>query len=185
MWSASRRCVTSSRSLSSAPDPSVQEHRCEQDPALEGEGPVAVPLRVDDPELHHPEHGRAEERADHRTKTPCQEAATYDRTDDEDELQADALSRLHRAQLERLDDAHERGRRGRHHEEQDLRASHRNAHVARRARLAAGAVDPVAEAGLGKEPGTDEGDTDPPENLDLEGVVGEIAREDLVCGIEP
>ena len=53
-----------------------------------------------------------------------------------------------------------------------------HADVARRDRVAAGAVDPVAEARLGEQPGADEREPDPPEHLHLEGVLGEVRREE-------
>src|SRR5581483_9130092 len=115
MRSASSSAM-SARALRAVPYEEVEEHGCEQDRALERVGPVAVPLRVDDSELHHPEHRGTEERADHRAVAARQEAAADDRADDEDELEANALLRLHRAQLERLDDAHQRGNAGRGHE---------------------------------------------------------------------
>src|SRR6478752_9252483 len=138
----------SSRSLGSAADPRVQKDGSEQDPTLERERPVAVPLRIDDSQLHHAEHGGAEEGADHGTEAAGEQAAADDGADDEDELQADPFSRLHRAELERFDDPHQRsGSRG-HHEQQDLRARHGYTYVARGVRVAAGGVDPVAETGL-------------------------------------
>src|SRR5689334_19963062 len=103
MPSVSSRCVTSSRSLCTVADAEVEEHGGEEDRALERIGPVAVPLRVDDAELHHAEHRRTEERPDHRAEAAGEETPADDRADDEDELEADALLRLHRAELERLD----------------------------------------------------------------------------------
>ena len=176
---------SSSRSLALLRIHGVQQHGREQDPALECVRPVAVPLRVDDPELNHAEHRGPEERADDGTEAAGQQATADDGADDEDELEADAFSRLHRAQLERLDDAHERGCRRRQHEKQNLGARDGDADVPGRVRLAARTVDPVPETRLCEQPGADDRDADPPEHLDLEGVVGEIAREDLVGRVEP
>src|SRR5918912_1094360 len=49
---------------------------------------------------------------------------------------------------------------------------------------AAVAVDPVAEARLREQPGADDGDRDPPKHLDLEVVVGQVAREELAGRLE-
>src|SRR6266568_5079016 len=127
MCSASSRWAISSRFLSSASDQGVEQHRGEQNPALECEGPVAVPLCIDDSELDHPEHRGAEERADYRAEAAGEQTAADYGTDDEDELQPDAFGSLHRTQLQGLDDPHQRGGAGRHHEECDLGTSNGNA----------------------------------------------------------
>ena len=75
--------------------------------------------------------------ADHRPVAAGQEAAADDGADDEDELEPDALLRLHRAELERLDDPQQRRGRRRHHEEGDLRPGDRDADVAGRDGVAA------------------------------------------------
>src|SRR5437867_7228568 len=109
MPSASSRCAlsfTSSRLLRAAAEHRVEDDCEEEDRALEGERPVAVPLRVDDPELDHAEHRGAEAGADHGAVAAGEEAAADDRADDEDELEPDPLLRLHRPELDRLDDPH-------------------------------------------------------------------------------
>src|SRR6267378_7476266 len=103
MCSASTSCVMSSRFLRATADDRVQHYRREENRALKRVGPVAVPLCIDDPDLHHAEHRRAEEGADHRAEASREQAAADDRADDEDELEPDPLLRLHRAKLECLD----------------------------------------------------------------------------------
>src|SRR5206468_7555623 len=82
---------SSPRFLRAAADERVEHHRGEQDAALEGEGPVAVPLGVDDSELDHPEHGGAEERTDDGAEAAGEQTPADDGADDEDELEADAF----------------------------------------------------------------------------------------------
>src|SRR5439155_26733747 len=107
----------SSRLMRAVADEEVEEDGSEQDRALERVRPVRIPLRVDDTELHHPEHRGAEERSDDRAGAAGEQATADNGTDDEDELEPDSLLRLHRAQLERLDDPHQRsGARGQHEE---------------------------------------------------------------------
>src|SRR5207249_7848653 len=107
----------------------------------------------------------------HRAEAAGEQTAADDRADDEDELESDALLRLHRTELERLDDAHQRGNPGGHHEERDLRPGDRNADVPSGEWVPAGAIDPIAEARFREQPGADERDPDPPEHLGLEVVV--------------
>src|SRR5207253_10033383 len=107
MLSASSRCM-SLRLLCAVADVEVEEDGCEEDRALERVRPVAVPLRVDDAELHHSEHRCAEQRADHRAESAGEQATADDGTDDEDELETDPFLRLHRTELERLDHSHQR-----------------------------------------------------------------------------
>ena len=73
---------------------------------------------------------------------------------------------------------------GGHHEERDLRPRDRDADVARRGRLAAGAVDPVAEARLREQPRADDREPDPPQHLHLEGVAREVGGEEPVRRVE-
>src|SRR4029453_19137723 len=109
-------------------------------------------------ERAHPEHPAPKKSAAPGAVAARQQTAADDGADDEDELEPDALPRLHRAQLERLDDPHQGGSTGSHHEERDLGADDGDAGVPRSDRVASGAVDPVAEAGLGEDPRTDDRD---------------------------
>src|SRR5205814_9461442 len=84
-----RADASSSRSLSAAADQRVEHHRGEEDRALERVGPVAVPLRIDDAELDHPEHGGAEERADHRAQAAGQQTAADDGAVEDEEYEPD------------------------------------------------------------------------------------------------
>jgi hypothetical protein len=60
----------------------------------------------------------------------------------------------------------------------------RDADVARGERIAAGAVDPVAEPRLREQPRADDRDPDPPQHLHLEVVLREIAREEMPRRLE-
>src|SRR5450759_2546418 len=180
--------ITSASSPSARRAPShesVHTHGDEQDHAEEREVPVGIPAGEDDADLREADDQRPDRRSDRGTVAAGQQAPSNHRGDDEEEFLTNTLAGLDSLEAQRDHDPDQRRRHGGAHEEDDFGARHRDAHAARRVRVAADGVDPVSKGGLGQHPCRGHRDRDPPQHCVLE-VVGrkECAAEDALCAGE-
>ena len=130
--------------------------------------PVRVDVREDDPDLGHAEGQRADGGPRDRPVAAGQQAAADDGGGDGPQLVALAAEHVGREEGHALDGGQDGGREGRPGEQHDLDPVDRDAQVARRARRAADAGDPVAELGPAEDVDPDGREQDPPQDRDLE-----------------